>query len=702
MGNVRAKKANQMDEATLRAVLSQARSTADTHDRSGVVSAQRVKALKYYHGEPRGDERKGRSKVISRDVLDTVETLMPELVEVFVGGDDAVEFEPVGKDDEKMAEQATEYCNYVFLRDNNGFDILYTATKDALREKNGIVKVCWEDTQKKKKFTFNGLDGFALALLGEDEDVEIESQRAYRNTIGESGYPEEQEVGKNEEGDDILYDVEVCHYYDSGRVAIYNIPNEEFFISPQSTGLEPRPEYCGHEKESTASELIEKYPDYKHEISLLGGYSTLEWSPEKIVRHQDTSMVPDSEVDTSTRKIAEREYFIFLDFDGDGIAEYRRIVTLGNTDLVVENDEVDDHPFADLCVIREPHRFHATAPAELVTDIQDVKTVALRQYLDNIYAANNQRTIVVQGMADIKTVMDNRPNGIILTKSANAVQPYPMVAMGGESLNLMNKMDEIRESRTGVFRSSRGLDVDRLHDTAQGIDKLMDKQDKRIMLMARVLAEGVRRVFKLILRNSIQYQDKPRTIRLREEWVQMDPRTWNADMDVKVKVGLGTGNRQETITRAMQTLQVQRETAQLLPGMVTPEKAYKGVTDFMKATGNKTPENYFVDPASPEYKPPQPQPDPEIMKAQMQIAADKEKAMGQIQADQAKSAAQIQADIQKAQVDAELKRYEIAERMKLEREKIIAEMQIAREQMAYEASMKVQLAAKNPGGSVAT
>ena len=139
----------------------------------GNLSSQRKKSLEYYMGEPLGTEIDGRSQVVSTDVADTVETILPNLLKIFTASDQTVKCEPVKAEDVALAEQATNYINYIFNKDNNGFSILYTWFKDALIEKNGIVKVYWDESEKVEQETYQNINDEEYKILIDKDDVEV-------------------------------------------------------------------------------------------------------------------------------------------------------------------------------------------------------------------------------------------------------------------------------------------------------------------------------------------------------------------------------------------------------------------------------------------------------------------------------------------------------------------------------------------------
>jgi len=207
----------------------------------GQISADRRKAMEYFKGEPYGNEVEGRSQVVTREVADTIEAQLPSLIKIFTASDEAVRFDPEGPEDEKSAAQESDVCNYVFYKENAGFEILYTWFKDALIQRNGIVKVVWEENDRSERETYTNLDENDLAVLLNDE------------------YAEPIEYTEHEKGADIT----VKRTF-PGQVRVYPVPPEEFTVSKEHNSINPKKaRCCCHRSKKTRSQLIEMGFDKK-------------------------------------------------------------------------------------------------------------------------------------------------------------------------------------------------------------------------------------------------------------------------------------------------------------------------------------------------------------------------------------------------------------------------------------------------------
>ena len=332
--------------------------------------------------------------------------------------------------------------------------------------------------------------------------------------------------------------------------------------------------------------------------------------PDRIDRDDEDS------IDKALESVTLFEGFIRADMDGDGIAEWRRVLAGGNLEL--ENEECDGHEYAVLTPIPIPHRVVGMALADPAVELQRLGTGLTRQYVDSLYLANNPRTYVnMAAKVNIEDVISNRIGGVIrgTGNAAEAIQPIKTAFVASESLQGLEMIQGMRERRTGVTRYNQGLDADTLNKTATGVTKVMNAADKRQLLMLRIFAEtGVKQLFRLVLRLITKYQDMADLVRLRNQFVQFDPRGWSPEMDVQIEVGIGTGDKTETLMLLQQFGQFMQQAAAV--GLVGPQQVYEFGKALAKNAKLKGADEKFM--LSPDKIPQkQQQPDPEMIKAQM-------------------------------------------------------------------------------------
>lgn len=591
------------------------------------VTFQRAEAMKYYLGQPYGDEQDERSKVITTEVRDTVEAILPQLVKLFLSSDRVVRYDATTADEEDAAEQATDMANHVLRNDNDGFMLFHNWFKDALLQKNGVVKPYWDETVKVTEEIYEGLlEQELMALLQDDELEPIEMTQSDMVTMPAPPSPPGQPPVPPQPVP--VFDVKVKRTRKTGRIKIRGVPPEEFLIALNARSIQ-NARFVAHRRLMSISELIEMGVP-KDEVWDLGGEaSDGDLTGERYERFAiDGGMFPESQsIQHAMRQLWVCECYYLVDTDGDGIAERWRFLLAGQNDKLVYKERWDgDWPFCSITPVPMPHKYFGLSLHDLIKDIQRIKSTLTRQLLDNIYQINNNRMIVQEGLVNLDDLLTNRPGGIVRTTAAPSQVAVPLAPnpIGQVIVPTLEYLDTIAEKRTGITAYNQGLDANSLNKTATGINIINNAAQERQLLIARIFAEtGVRDLFRHILQLLVRHQDKPRTIKLRGKWVSMDPSRWNAEMAVTVDVALGTSNRGEMIGMLSQILAVQKEAIVTGAPIASWPKIYNTLQKLVEAAGLKSVDHYFDDPAQ---TPPQPQqPSPEAVKAQAEMEATKAK-----------------------------------------------------------------------------
>ena len=575
----------------------------------GNLSSQRKKSLEYYMGEPLGTEIDGRSQVVSTDVADTVETILPNLLKIFTSSDQTVKCEPVKAEDVALAEQATNYINYIFNKDNNGFSILYNWFKDALIEKNGIVKVYWDESEKVEQETYENLNDQEYKILLDNDDVEVVQEESF---VDEKAKQQLEEIkllaeAQGQVMEDIptpkLHNCIIKRTSSSGKVKIENIPPEEFLIQRSAKSIEDA-DFVAHRVLKTRSELIQMGFD-REIIEDLPTQNNITFNDERLARFSDIDESPLNDApDESTQDIEIYECYVKCDMDGDGIAELRKVIVAGSeASTILENMPCDFIPFCSLTPVPMPHRFYGRSVSELVEDVQLVKSTVMRQLLDNMYLTNNNRVAIMDGMVNLDDLLTSRPGGVVRTKQPPSQVMLPMQnqTISQQAFPLLEYLDTVRETRTGVTRYSQGLDADALNKTATGVNTLMSQSQMRMELIARVFAEtGIKDLFRRIFELTVKYQNKERIVELNNKFVSVSPTEWKDRYNISITVGLGAGSKDQQIVMLNNILQKQLQAFQLQGNkeypMVTLKNIYNSLAKIIEEAGLKNVENYFVNP----------------------------------------------------------------------------------------------------------
>lgn len=658
------------------------------------IVAEQEKALGYYYADPFGDEVEGRSSVVSHDVAETIDWLIPDIMRVFVSGDEVVKYEPRTQNDEPFAKQATEYANYVFFTDNDGVGILHDWAKDGLLQKLGVVRVDWDDTPITSTKAYTGLNSMQL--------LELQAETLPPGYVREIVEFSEEEVEPSEQyPDGMRYDVRVETRDEIGRVVIQNVPPEEFLVSRRERDLK-RPRYCAHRTRKTLSELKEMFPDKRRVIDELGSEDDDAFDTRQLERWRDEDYDLErghESSDQSQREVVFVDEYVVADFDGKGVAQLWNVQRVAST--ILEKQKVEDNPFAAWCPVRMPHKLYGLSVADQVLDIQRVKSVLWRGALDSVYQATSPRIGADTNRVNLDDLLVVRPGGVIRTEGAPGESLMPIVTpdMAGSAYQMLEYVDQEREGRTGVTRHAQGLDPNSLNKTATGINLLQQASSSRKELISRMLAMGVEQLFRKLLRVMVDNQQAPRLIRLRDEWVPMQPSAWSATMDVSVHVGLGTGSRDAQLQHLLLLTQKQEQIL-MTAGPNNPvagmKEYYNSLARMTEVMGFRSPEPFFLDPESEEAQQrmqnaPPPEPDPAMAK----IEADMQAKQAELQMKGQESQAEHQRKMEEAIAELQLKREQIMAELDLKREELAAELQLKREEMDRTFALKAREAEMN-------
>lgn len=621
-----------------------------------VISPERALAGQYYKGEPFGNEEEGRSQVVSMDVRDTVQAIMPSIMRVFFAANNVVEYAPNGPEDVQNAEQATDYINYCLTRDNNLFVECYSTFKDALIRKNGIMKVWWEEDETVETHEFSGLDEAAFSVLQSDPDVEIKDvEISYGETTVMT--PE----GMMTQQTPPVYECTVLRRKKTGRLRVQSVPPEEFLIDRRARSIETA-EFVAHRRYVTVSDLVAMGYDFEEVENL--GFETLddfEGNQETFDRNPQATVQITGRTDVTSRKVLYIEGYVKVDMNGDGIAELCRVCVAGTANKLLHWEPCDFIPFVDFCPDPEPHTFFGMSVADVTMDIQLIKSNIMRNTLDSLAQAIHPRTGVVEGQVNIEDVMNTEVGGIIRMRAPGMVQPFAMPFVGQAAFPMLQYMDEVKENRTGISKAANGLDANALQSsTRAAVAATITAAQQHIELICRIFAEtGMKGLFKKSLQLITKNQDAPRMVRLRNKFVPIDPRVWDANMDVIVNVAIGVGSNEEKMAFLGQIAQKQEALMQMGAPLATMQNYYNTLAQMMALAGYKDPSIFFNDPAMmpPPPPPAPPGPTPEEMLAQVQMEA-------------------IRADIQKKAAELELQREEMLRKDDRERDKLDADLMI--------------------------
>jgi len=634
-----------MDDTELQGIVSAELEDAVSYIDSD-VSPIRAKGTEYYRGDPFGNEEEGRSKVVAMEVRDTVSAMLPSLMKVFFSSENVVEYVPRGPEDVAGAQQATDYANYIFSADNNGFMTTYALFKDSLVRKCGIAKYYWEDNEEVKIEEYSGLDDQTVQILMQ-EDAEVKIVVSYPDPSMPMEMMQPQVDPATglpmQMPQPMLHDVQIKRNTKDGRIRIMAVPPEELILDRRARSFDDAG-IIAHRQMATVSDLIGMGYD-QDEIEENISSTDLDSNDEYLARQPlSTTMGAGDSMNPMQQRVLYVEAYMRIDFDGDGVPELRKICCMGSSYTMVRNLPASFIPFVDFPCDPEPHTspLEAMSIFDITHDIQEIKSEIMRNTLDSLAQSIHPRTAVVEGQVNIDDVLNNETGAIIRMRAPGMVQPFSTPFVGQAAFPMLDYMDQMREDRTGMSKAAMGLDPDALQSTTKAaVAATVSASNSRLELQARILAEGMKKLFKGILYLMTTHQDKPRMVRLRNEWVQIDPRAWDASMDVSVNIGLGSGDLGERMQGLTMIAGKQEQIMQqfgLSNPVVTPAMYIRTIQKIVELSGFKDASSYFQAlPADFQMPQSQPKPTPEEVLAQVQAQS-------------------IQADIQKKAAELELKR----------------------------------------------
>lgn len=671
------KKTSTLTVREVKAILDAERANSLSSDGSSKLAEDRTTAMKYYLGDM--DDMKpaeGRSKVISTDVSDVIGGLMPGLMEIFCGSDEVCRFDPVGPEDIPAAEQETVYINHVFRQRNPGYAILHAMFKDGLLQKTGTVKVWWEENESEEDETYYGQDIDSIMILLQKPDMEVTAHTA---------------------NDDGTHDITLTRKAKYGCAKVMNVPPEEFGVSRRTRRLQDTP-FCFHEPGGgrPEAELIAEGYD-EEQIKSLATWSEATTAKGQEARARDTVDENSQSEGTDSltrgmRPVRITENYLVFDYEGKGKACRYKIMTGGDKgEVLIKNDKpaIEKHDYVPFAVVHPdpmPHRYIGRCPADNTIETQRVKTVLTRGVLDNMYLINNQQLEVNEQFSSDSTLDDllrRTIGGVVRTKAKGAVNPIVVQPIADKLFPALEYFDREREWRTGVTREGQGLDAEALQNqSATAARQVHTASQAKMKLIARNFADGVEDLFWLIHCVVRRHASKPDTVKIRGNWVPIDPRTWRERNHMTVTVGLGSGGKQEQLANLQVLIQAQAAAAENpMLKLVKPKNLYNSAKDLVKLLDKHDVELYFSDPGDGDM--PEPPPPPEIQKAQIEgqikqqemqqkAGIEKLQAEADIATNNTKIGAEIQRDDRKMALEMEMKRQEHALKMEEMRMKLIS------------------------------
>lgn len=642
------------------------------------IEEPRLKAQRYYDANVDIGHEDGRSRVVSTKCRDVVKAMKPNIQRVFLNQENVVEFVPRMPEDVDLCKQMTRYANYKFMQ-NNGYRLLSDVFQDAMVKKCGVAKVTFDDKTRSEIVTQTGLTDDEYAYLVEPDEVTVlEHTVTQQMSIDMDGLEIETPV----------HDVKISVEIPDGDIRIESIPPEEFFVDRNARSTEDF-FVIGHRADMRVGDLLAMGYSFDEVYNLNGTMATFEAESEFERRGYAVDEDDDESVDPTSRKVVVTEAYMKMDIEGTGIPQLYQFMLAGTNYKMLSYELADEVPFAVFEVDPEPHAFFGSSLVDLVMDDQDAATSMLRGLLDNVALTNNPGLEIVDGQVSVDDLLNNEIGRIVRVKQPGTIREQVVPFTAGQTLPALQYFDMLVDNKSGVSKASQGLDADVLQSaTATAVAATIQGAAGQAEVMARNLAEGgMKQLFRLIVNTIIKHTDKEEIIRLNNEFVAVDPRSWQADADIMVNVGIGTGRENEKAAVLRETLQMQMQVWEKYGptnGLVTMTNVRNTLADMLASVGLRNSERYYL-PVTEESEAQllaqkqqeammmqaaagqqQPQSDPN----QAFLMAEQMKAQGKMQTDMAR----LQLDAQKQQLDQQFKMQELAMKDDLARDELAQQL----------------------------
>ena len=648
----------------------------DAKDFIHQVGAERAESTEYYLGnEPEGTSSM-QSEFVSTDVRESVLFMLPSIMRTFFGTKKIVEFVPKGPEDIDVAQQQTDYINYVIQQKNRGFQVLYDVFKDALVRKTGFVKVFWDDSVTATTHEFTNIDPQSYQVLIMDKNVEVVEESVTNETMvmidPMTGEEVVQEIPAS-------YDLTIRRLKPKDQVCIESVPPEEVLISRHARDIETA-SYVAHRMIKSVSDLVAMGYD-QEEIEQYAGYGGSALDPESYEEQEarnpfDNMVYPDRN-DAGGKDVLYVEHYLYYDFEGDGIDERIKVCTAGNGLEVLDVEPLDELPICMFCPDPEPHTAIGSCPADYLKPIQAAKSQIMRDTLDSLGHSIFPRMGVVEGQVNIDDVLNTDIGQPIRMRAPGMVQPFAVPFVGKEAFPVLGYLDEAKENRTGVSKASAGLNADALQSsTSSAVSATMSGAQGRVELICRHFAEGgLKAMFKTVNNLVIKHQDAQDVFRLNGKFVPVDPRYWDSDKDMVVNVAISKSSDEEKFQVLTGLASKQEQIMQTLGPqnpLVSMQQYANTLTRMIELAGFQDAQTFVNTEVPP--MPPQPQEPPKPDPAEMLAQAEAMKA---------------QVSAQKAMIDAETDRMKII--MDDDRQRDIEEAQLRVKAMELQAKYGAQI-----------
>lgn len=625
------------------------------------LQEQREAAINYYTQQPKGNlYPQGVSKVVTSDTMEIVDSYLAVISELMLSNNKIAKFNPSDPSQTVAAGLASELTNHCIFTKNNGWVELNTWIKAALLFKNAVIRWKWENYYSTKVEEYENISMLELDAILAEGDAEVIEIR-----VGEGVDPET--------GEEVYEYVSVRKEVDKSKVCLENIPPESFMINRGATNIESA-NFVGIQTEMTLSELREMGFDVADDIGEGVEANNFSFDYESSVRQAINEVEQnfhDDFMGVANREVIVTESWIRVDRDGDGVAELKRFITVGEEVLLEEY--ADSIPLASLNPIEIPYSFYGMSIADATKSATEIKTTITRGMIENVYLSNYGRTLADPNTVDFRALQSPEPHQIIPTNGSPMSSVHTLVPaqLAPSTFSLLEYMNTEKEMATGMTRAAQGVN-EKLFDSGNSAGKIAmveQASQKRISYVARRFAETgfkelCKGVYDLILDNSDSilrdysyYNITP------ESLIPLE----NLTVDIDVGANSSANTQENMMMMAQQVMPMLYQSPES-KGIINPKAPFTIAKQLLESMGIDNWVDFIVDPETPQGQ-------QQAQAAMQEAQQGQEQAAKEDQVEQQKIMLQLQkqmADIQKKQADMELDR----EKFEYQKTKDAAELQL--------------------------
>lgn len=719
------------DDKELLGLLKSEETDAVTYFSSEFAQSQ-AEAMDRYHARPYGDEVDGRSKVVTHDIEDMINWIMPSLMRTFEPSDELITCDDDSLEDgSEILTSTAQYLRHVFFNQVGGEDIIHDFIFDGILQKVGVIRTAWEQPRPSPPVIRDGvtveqllryLDDpqYVVMEVTADEDgespetidgqaVEVPENTAPPGLMAQPQPPAPMGLMQAPEAppaqsmlpDNIpfarTYSVKLQKRPLTGKPIVETIQPERFLISSRAKSIDEAA-YHGAHFPTFLADIITDYPEHRHLLDPNGSYmgktdDDLEMSSDtrQLARFPDEPDIGRHHDDKLREQVTLKIEYIKCDYDRDDIVELRRVVRVG--DVILENEVAEESEFTLWSPIRVSHRAIGRSIADTLLDIQKIRTVITRRAMDSLSQALTPRTFFNTRQAasnpsfvdqlldhDVGSAIgvDGNPNEAVM------IQTTPDVS--ASAFQAIEYWDRRSEEASGVNRHAMGIQPQAITDTAKGIDNLQSAANQRVEQVARHVGKALSVALEKLLRIVVKHQHTPQIFKVSGKRVQWDARQVSDDLKVSVHVGMTAESREKRLAFLGNILGAQKEILmQMGPSnpIVTLKELRHTLAQMVNVGGYRDAKPFFAE-IPPNYQPPPPGPDPKLAEAQGKQELAKAELQAKTQLQQATFQHETQLQQAKLQIEGQRSAAELDHKKQVSQMQMEADARIAAQKAEYE------------------